>query len=249
MHEPAGLGCCIGGPAPGPRPRLSPSRAAVQTRAALRLSRPTCSPTRPPLPSPALPCPPTLSPLSPPSCADGGRQALKNTWYVICGFSSIQCLVAIICAAFNSQTPNGYKSASFAAIWNMFIIMGFCRVSYSVVFHSKSSEILVGAMMGISIMLAQLFFVLMVVFFIFGSEADVNNPTVAPSDNAYGAFSFFNMLAYFAWSILLTMHRHSVINSETNDKNVIEDGDQYLDGDASGMDGEWEVDYSPGGEH
>ena len=157
--------------------------------------------------------------------------------------------MAIIVAAFNSQTPNGYKSASFAAIWNMFIVIGFCRASYSILFHSKASELMVGALLGISIMLAQLFFVLMVVFFIFGSEADVNNPTVGPSDRAYGAFCFFNMLAYFAWSILLTMNRKSVINSETSDKNVIEDGDQFLDGDAGAtMDGEFEIDYHPGGE-
>lgn len=107
---------------------------------------------------------------------------------------------------------------------------------------------MVGAMMGMSIMLAQLFFVLMVVFFIFGGEADVNNPDVAPSDKAYGAFSFFNMMAYFAWAILLTIHRKSVINSETSDKNVIEDGDQYLDGDAGErMEDTYDVDYSPGG--
>ena len=127
--------------------------------------------------------------------------------------------------------------------------MGFCRASYSIVFHTKSSELMVGAMMGVAIMLAQLFFVLMIVFFIFGTEADVNNPSVAPSDKAYGAFSFFNMMAYFAWAILLTMHRKSVINSETSDKNVIEDGDQYLDGDAGGaMEEHYEVDYNPGGE-
>ena len=179
---------------------------------------------------------------------DGGRQALKYAWFVVGGFSAVLSLVAIICAAFNSQTANGYKSASFAALWNMFIIWGFCRASYSIVFHTKSSELMVGAMMGMSIMLAQLFFVLMVVFFIFGGEADVNNPDVAPSDKAYGAFSFFNMMAYFAWAILLTIHRKSVINSETSDKNVIEDGDQYLDGDAGErMEDTYDVDYSPGG--
>lgn len=56
------------------------------------------------------------------------------------------------------------------------------------------------------------------------------------------------MLAYFAWAILLAMHRKSVINSEVSDKNVIEDGDQYLDGDGGEhMDEHNQVDYNPGG--
>lgn len=58
----------------------------------------------------------------------------------------------------------------------MFIVLAFCRASYSIVFHNKSSELLVGCMIGVAFMLAQLFFVLMVVFFIFGGEADINNP-------------------------------------------------------------------------
>lgn len=117
-----------------------------------------------------------MAPFSAAMAKDTGRQSLKSIWFVICGFSAIQCLVAIICAAFNSQTPNGYKSASFAAIWDMFILIGFVRAAYSIVFHNKSSELVVGCMMGMAYMLSQLFFVLMVVFFIFGGEADVNNP-------------------------------------------------------------------------
>ena len=107
---------------------------------------------------------------------DNGRAHLKTTWYIICGFSAIQCLVAIITAAFNSQSEKGYKSASFAAIWDMFLLMGFVRAAFSIVFQNKSSELVVGCMMGMAYMLAQLFFVLMVVFFIFGGEADINNP-------------------------------------------------------------------------
>ena len=219
---------------------------------------------------------------------DSGRPALKTTWYVICAFSSIQCLVAIICAAFNSQTTNGYKSASFAALWDMFLLMGFVRAAYSIVFQNKSSELVVGCMMGMAYMLAQLFFVLMVVFFIFGMEAEVNNKSTscaaatfvlfqnphdsppltlpqnpnpsppaishlstaaASSDKAFGAFCFFNMMAYFAWAMLLTVHRDLVINSEEADKNVIGDGDAYIDGAGENFDEvhNTEVDYNPGG--
>ena len=183
------------------------------------------------------------------SNTDGGRTALKHMWYVVCGLTSIQGLIAIICAAFNHQTRNGYKSAAFAALWNMFMIAGFCRASYSIVFHNKSNELMVGLMIGMAYMLAQLFFVLMIVFFIFGTEAEINNAGVAPSDKAYGTFALFNMFAYFAWAILLTAHRKSLINSETSNKNVIEDGDQYAGegGDASEhMDEAGEIDYNPG---
>lgn len=44
------------------------------------------------------------------------------------------------------------------------------------------------------------------------------------------------MLAYFAWALLLTVHRSLVINSEVADKNVIGDGDAYIDGEGENFD-------------
>ena len=33
----------------------------------------------------------------------------------------------------------------------------------------------------------------------------------APADNAYGAFSLFNLIIYFVWAIILTVHRKTVM--------------------------------------
>ena len=37
----------------------------------------------------------------------------------------------------------------------------------------------------------------------------------APSDKAYGAFAFFNTIIYFVWSIILTVHRESVVDRDS----------------------------------
>ncbi len=90
----------------------------------------------------------------------------------------MQCIVSIAVAATNAKT-GGYKSASFAAIWSMFLVIGFTTVGGQIVFGGKSSELLVGFMIGVAFMLCELFFVLMVAFFILGSEA---------THNGYGKF-------------------------------------------------------------
>lgn len=39
-------------------------------------------------------------------------------------------------------------------------------------------------------------------------------PETAPSDQAYAAFSLFNMIIYFVWAIILTVHRRTVMISK-----------------------------------
>jgi len=93
-------------------------------------------------------------------------------WYIILLFSFVQVILSCIVAAKNSEGSKGYKSASFAAIWGMFVVIAFEAVAWGIVFHTKSSELLVGFMIGTAFMLAELFFVLMMVFFIIGTEAE-----------------------------------------------------------------------------
>lgn len=84
----------------------------------------------------------------------------------------VQIIVSIVVAAYNSRYTGGYKSASFAAIWSMFLTIVFTVVGAQIVFGGgKATELLVGFMIGIAVMLCELFFVLMVAFFILGSEA------------------------------------------------------------------------------
>lgn len=122
-------------------------------------------------------------------------------------------IVSIAVAASNSQTTGGYKSASFAAIWSMFLVIAFTALGGKIVFGGKSSELLVGFLIGVAAMLAQLCFVLMVIFFIFGSDAKTSSLATAPSDQAYAAFSLINMIIYFVWVIILSVHRKTIMVS------------------------------------
>ena len=61
-------------------------------------------------------------------------------------------------------------------------------------------------------MLAQLFLVLMAVFFTLSTEATVNGYATAPADSAFGAFALINMIIYIVWAIILGVHRQSVID-------------------------------------
>lgn len=75
----------------------------------------------------------------------------------------------------NSKSVGGYKSATFAAIWAMLLVILFAYQGALVVFYGRASAVVVGCVIGASAMMCQLFFVLMVVFFVLGKEAtDMN---------------------------------------------------------------------------
>lgn len=83
----------------------------------------------------------------------------------------VQVIVSIAVAAANSNATGGLKSASFAAIWSMFLVIAFTGVGAQIVFGGRSTELLVGFMIGTAAMLTELFFVLMVIFFVLGQTA------------------------------------------------------------------------------
>jgi hypothetical protein len=85
-------------------------------------------------------------------------------------FGLIQCIVSIIVAA-KQKGIGGYPSATFAAIWSMFLCILFMIHGAQIVFGSVSSELGVGFMIGVAAMMTQLFFVLMCVFFVLATEA------------------------------------------------------------------------------
>jgi hypothetical protein len=72
--------------------------------------------------------------------------------------------------------------------------------------------LLVGFLCGVAGMLAQLFLVLMAVFFTLSTEATVMGYATAPADTAFGAFALINMIIYIVWAIILGVHRQSVID-------------------------------------
>lgn len=143
-----------------------------------------------------------------------GRLALKHMWIVVLIFAIVQVIVSIAVAAANTNARGGYKSVSFAAIWSMFLVIIFTAVGAQIVFGGRSSELLVGFMIGTSAMLCELFFVLMVIFFILGQNAKDKGYHTAPNDTAYAVFSLLNMIIYFVWAIILTVHRKSVMISQ-----------------------------------
>jgi hypothetical protein len=95
----------------------------------------------------------------------------------------------------------------------MFLVMGFTGLGASIVFGGKASELLVGFLIGVAAMLAELFFVLMVIFFVIGENAVNNGQKAGPADKAYAAFSLINMIIYFVWAIILVVHRRTVMIS------------------------------------
>eukprot|EP01038_Epipyxis_sp_PR26KG_P009489 gene9489-12783_t len=143
-----------------------------------------------------------------------GRLALRHMWFVIVLFAVVQVIVSIAVAATNNTMAGGFKSLGFAAIWSMFLVIGFTVLGGRIVMTNRSSELLVGFMIGIAAMLTELFFVLMVMFFIIGQEAGLNGGKTAPSDKAYAAFCLINMIIYFVWTIILTVHRRTVMISK-----------------------------------
>jgi hypothetical protein len=126
----------------------------------------------------------------------------------------VQVIVSIAVAAANNTAIGGLKSATFAAIWSMFLVIVFTVVGAQIVFGGRSSELLVGFMIGTAAMLTELFFVLMVVFFVLGENATTAGYSTAPSNKAYAVFSLLNMIIYFVWAIILTVHRKSVMISQ-----------------------------------
>ena len=85
-------------------------------------------------------------------------------------FGLIQCIVSIVVAV-KQKTIGGLPSATFAAIWSMFLCMLFTIHGAQIVFGGASSELGVGFMIGVASMMTQLFFVLMCTFFVLSTEA------------------------------------------------------------------------------
>lgn len=83
----------------------------------------------------------------------------------------VQVIVSIAVAASNNQNKGGLKSATFAAIWSMFIVVYFIYQGYTIVMSNKNDPLLVGFMIGVAAMLAELCFMLAAVFFTLGEDA------------------------------------------------------------------------------
>lgn len=80
-------------------------------------------------------------------------------------------LVAIISADDNHKSKDGTKALGFSAIWTAGILCVVVVFSAFVVFKGGSSAHHIGLLIGTTGMLSQLFFMLMIVFFVYGEHA------------------------------------------------------------------------------
>lgn len=102
-----------------------------------------------------------------------GFDLFHNFWQLT---TVIQFVLSIYVAHANTSDSFGYQSAVFAAIWSMLLTLCFTGVGSFVIFgDQKLTELQVGLFLGASTMLSELFFALMVIFYILGTNADPNS--------------------------------------------------------------------------
>ena len=161
-----------------------------------------------------------------------GTTALKNMWIAIVVLGIVQVIVSIAVAASNEQNVGGFHSATFAAIWSMFIVILFVALGGKIVMNGKNAPLLVGFMIGVASMLAQLCFMLCAIFFTLGTAATSAGYKTDASDKAYGVFSLFNFIFYTIWAVLLFVHRQSVIDHSIQSAYKEEGEEEAVDGEA-----------------
>lgn len=83
-------------------------------------------------------------------------------------------LVAIISADDNHKAEDGTKALGFAALWSAGLLVIVVVASAFVVFRRQSTSYHVGLLIGYTGMLSQLFFVLMILFFVYSEHASAN---------------------------------------------------------------------------
>lgn len=83
----------------------------------------------------------------------------------------IYILISIIVGDDNHKSNYGTKAIGFAALWSSGMLLILMVASGIIIFYGKASSHLIGLLIGISGMLAQLFFVLCVVFLVYGDHA------------------------------------------------------------------------------
>lgn len=90
-------------------------------------------------------------------------------------FSLLTVIVSLICAGFNAETEGGSKGLSFAAIWSALVVIAYAIIGSISVYSSNGADLFtIGNLIGMGAMLAQLYFVLMWVYFILGQRAGEN---------------------------------------------------------------------------
>lgn len=69
----------------------------------------------------------------------------------------------------------GSGGAAFAAIWSALLVIFYAIIGSRAVFSGSATPLMTGFLLGFGAMLCQLFFVLMIYFFVLGSSAAKSN--------------------------------------------------------------------------
>lgn len=144
-------------------------------------------------------------------------------------------IVSLVTVGYNGKTTGGSKGLAFVAFWSGLLVVAYAIVGSVGVYSAKGVDLFtIGTMIGMGVMLAQLFFVLMWVYYIHGQEAAQNGYVSEGADNAMGSICFFNLIVYTVWSIILIVHRAelgvsggSINSAQRSDANAHIDGEDY----------------------
>ncbi|GMH83513.1 hypothetical protein TL16_g09624 [Triparma laevis f. inornata] len=144
---------------------------------------------------------------------------VAHVWYACMFLAVTDMIVACATASTNDDAGRaGSRGGAFAAIWSMFMIIGYVSSgTYILRKHKTASAI--GFLLGMSFMISQLFFVLFVMFASFATTAseidqeitDEHATSSVTSDRWFAAFSFFIFLVTAIFGVVLGKFRHDGI--------------------------------------
>ena len=96
----------------------------------------------------------------------------------------------------------------FAALWSSFMVVA-VAIGGTMVFRKYQTEAAVGFLLGVTGMMAQLFFMLFCVSFSFAGVEHVSS--VSRTVSAYAAFAFFLMISYAVVALALFVFRSDIL--------------------------------------
>ncbi|GMI18558.1 hypothetical protein TrLO_g8939 [Triparma laevis f. longispina] len=135
------------------------------------------------------------------------RKFVARAWYAVLFFS----FIIVICSfAVLAQTSAG---EGFAAFWSMIMVV--CvAAGGTMVFRKYQTEAAVGFLLGVTGMMAQLFFLLFIVFCAFAGEEAYGSTST--TDRTFAAFAFFLMTSYTVIASSLFIFRADLLPAANN---------------------------------
>ncbi|GMH89059.1 hypothetical protein TrST_g11167 [Triparma strigata] len=153
------------------------------------------------------------------SYSDKPIRLIAHVWYGCMFLAVTDVIVACATASTNDDAGRaGSRGGAFAAIWSMFMIIGYV-VSGTYILRKHKTASATGFLLGMSFMISQLFFVLFVMFASFASTAAEIDATITDehatssvtSDRWFAAFAFFIFLVTAIFGVVLGKFRHDGI--------------------------------------